>query len=70
LSVNWEIIEPGRILAVADPEYLGVFPIRVELLAEPANKFVLGEPRYAWLFYELISQAIINPRGVATGSKS
>lgn len=69
LSVNWEIVPPGRVFAVADPEYLGVFPIRVELFAEPANKFVLGEPRYAWLFYELISQTVINPRGVATGSK-
>jgi len=38
-------------------------------MAEPANKFVFGEPRYAWLFYELISQVVINPRGVALGTK-
>jgi len=69
LSTNWEIVPPGSVFAVTDPDYLGVFPIRVELMSEPANKFVFGEPRYAWLFYELISQAIINPRGVALGTK-
>lgn len=69
LSVDWEIVPPGKVYALTDPDYLGVFPIRVELFAEPANKFVLGEPRYAWLFYELISQAVINPRGVAVGNK-
>lgn len=69
LSTNWEIVPPGKVFAVTDPEYLGVFPIRVELMSEPANKFVFGEPRYAWLFYELISQAVINPRGVAMASK-
>lgn len=69
LAVNWEIVPPGKVFAVADPDYLGVFPIRVELMAEPANKFVFGEPRYAWLFYELISQVVINPRGVALGTK-
>lgn len=68
-SVNWEIVPPGSVYAVTDPEYLGVFPIRTELHAEPANKFVFGEPRYAWMFYELIGQAIINPRGVALGSR-
>ena len=69
LAVNWEIVPPGKVFALADPDYLGVFPIRVELMAEPANKFVFGEPRYAWLFYELISQVVINPRGVALGTK-
>jgi hypothetical protein len=69
LAVDWQIVPPGTVYAVTDPDYLGVFPIRVELFAEPANKFVFGEPRYAWLFYELISQAVINPRGVAKGSK-
>jgi len=69
LSVNWEIVPAGTVYAVTDPDYLGVFPIRVELFAEPANKFVFGEPRYAWLFYELISQVVINPRGIAKGSK-
>lgn len=70
LSTNWEIVPPGKVYAVTDPDYLGVFPIRVELMSEPANKFVFGEPRFAWMFYELISQAVINPRGVAVGSKS
>ena len=68
-NVNWEIVPPGKVYALTDPDFLGVFPIRVELLAEPANKFVFGEPRYAWMFYELIAQSIINPRAVALGTK-
>jgi hypothetical protein len=68
-SANWEIVPPGKIFAIADPDFLGVFPIRVELFSEPAHKFVLREPRYAWMFYELIAQTIINPRGVALATK-
>jgi hypothetical protein len=69
LAVNWEIVPPGTVYAITDPDYLGVFPVRTELFSEPAPKFVLREPRYAWMFYELISQAIINPRGVAVATK-
>lgn len=67
---TFEILQPGEVVAVTAPEYLGGMPIRVELFSEPVNEFMEGRPRQGWFWYELISQVLVNPAGVAIGSKT
>lgn len=67
---TYEILQPGEVLAVTTPEYLGGMPVRVELFSEPVNEFMEGRPRQGWFWYELISQVLANPAGVAYGSKT
>lgn len=64
---TYEILQPGHVVAVTAPEYLGGMPIRVELFSEPVNEFMMGKPRQGWFWYELISQVLVNPAGVAIG---
>jgi hypothetical protein len=66
---TYEILQPGHVVAVTAPEYLGGMPVRVELFSEPVNEFVLGKPRQGWFWYELISQVLVNPAGVSIGTK-
>ena len=66
---TFEILQPGEVVAVTAPEYLGGMPIRVELFSEPVNEFMEGRPRQGWFWYELISQVLVNPAGVAQGTK-
>jgi len=67
---TYEILDPGQVLGVTDPEHLGGMPIRVELLSEPTNEFYEGRPRKGWFWWELISQVLVNPNGVAMGQKT
>jgi hypothetical protein len=67
---TFEILDPGDAIAVTAPEYLGGMPVRVELFSEPVNEFMEGRPRQGWFWYELISQVLSNPAGVALGLKS
>lgn len=66
---TFEVLDPGQVIAVTSPEYLGGMPIRVELFSEPINQFMDGKARQGWFFYELLSMALINPAGVALGSR-
>jgi len=66
---TFEILQPGEVVAVTAPEYLGGMPVRVELFSEPVNEFMEGRPRQGWFWYELISQVLVNPAGVAQGTK-
>jgi hypothetical protein len=67
---TFEILQPGEAYALTDPEHLGVMGTRVELFSEPVNEYMLGNPRQGWFWYELISQSIHNPAGVAYGQKT
>lgn len=67
---TYEILQPGEVLAVTTPEYLGGMPVRVELFSEPVNEFMEGRPRQGWFWYELISQVLANPAGVSYGQKT
>jgi hypothetical protein len=67
---TYEILDPGEVVAVTAPEYLGGMPVRVELLSEPTNEFHEGRPRKGWFWWELISQVLITPAGVALGLKT
>lgn len=65
----FEPVPPGTVYAVSRPEYVGGMPIRVPLQSEPTNKFLLGEPVKGWYLYEMISQVVLVPRGVAKAVK-
>lgn len=63
-----KMVPPGTVYAAADPEFVGVMPIRQEAEVLPAD-----EPRLlklGWVVSEIIGIGIVNPRGVAKGDKS
>ncbi len=63
-----KIVPPGTIYGCADPEFVGVMPIRQDIEVLPAD-----EPRrlsLGWVVSEIIGLAIVNPRGVAAARKS
>jgi hypothetical protein len=62
------IVPQGKIFLLPDPQFLGVFPIQYSLDVEEDNRvesFWRG-----WVFDEMVSMAILNPRGIATITKS
>jgi len=63
-----KIVPPGTVFATADPEFVGVMPIRQDIEVLPAD-----EPKslkLGWVVNEIIGIGIVNPRGVAVGRKS
>ena len=63
-----KIVPPGTVYGCADPEFVGVMPVRQDIEVLPAD-----EPRQlklGWVVSEIIGTAIVNPRGVAAGRKS
>lgn len=63
-----KIVPVGTVYGAADPEFVGVMPVRVDVEVLPAD-----EPRrlsLGWVVYEEIGLAIVNPRGCAAGRKS
>jgi hypothetical protein len=63
-----KIVPAGTVYACADPEFVGVMPIRQDIEVLPAD-----EPRrlmLGWIISEIIGIGIVNPRGVAAGRKS
>ncbi len=52
----------GEILVLADPEFLGVIPVRIDLdQMEAPNPDIL---QYGWVFYEYISVGVLTDVGV------
>jgi hypothetical protein len=63
-----KIVPPGTVYACADPEFVGVMPVRQDIEVLPAD-----EPRQlklGWVVSEIIGIGIVNPRGVSKGGKS
>lgn len=63
-----KIVPPGTVYSCADPEFVGVMPVRQEAEVLPAD-----EPRLlklGWVVSEIIGLGIVNPRGCAKGMKS
>jgi len=63
-----KIVPPGTVYSCADPEFLGVMPVRQDIEVLPAD-----EPRrlsLGWVISEIIGIGIVNPRGCARGNKS
>jgi len=62
------VVPTGKAFLLPEPNFLGVFPIQYSLDVEEDNKveaFWRG-----WVFDEMVSMAILNPRGIATITKS
>ena len=49
---TFEVVPSGDIYCVTAPEFLGGFPIWVELFSEPVNQFMQGKPVRGWFWYE------------------
>ena len=63
-----KIVPPGTIYGVADPEFVGVMPIRQDIEVLPADE--PKQLKLGWVVSEIIGLAIVNPRGVSAGRKS
>jgi hypothetical protein len=63
-----KIVTPGSVFGLADPEFVGVMPVRQDIEVLPAD-----EPKrlsLGWVVSEIIGIGIVNPRGVGVGRKS
>jgi hypothetical protein len=63
-----KIVTPGTIFALADPEFVGIMPVRQDIEVMPAD-----EPKrlsLGWVVSEIIGIGIVNSRGCAVGRKS
>lgn len=63
-----KIVPAGTVYGAADPEFVGVMPVRADIEVYPAD-----EPKrlsLGWVVAEEIGIGIVNPRGVAAARKS
>lgn len=63
-----KIVPPGTVYAAADPEFVGVMPIRQDVEVLPADE--PKQLKLGWVVSEIIGIGITNARGVAAGRKS
>lgn len=63
-----KIVPPGTVYACADPEFVGVMPIRQDIEVLPADE--PKQLKLGWVVSEIIGLGIVNPRGTARGAKS
>jgi hypothetical protein len=63
-----KIVPPGTIYGAADPEFVGVMPIRQDIEVLPADE--PKQLKLGWVISEIIGIAIVNPRGCSAGRKS
>lgn len=63
-----KIVPPGTVYCLADPEFVGVMPIRQDIEVMPADE--PKQLKLGWVVSEIIGLGIVNPRGCAMGSKS
>lgn len=63
-----KIVPPGTVYGCADPEFVGVMPVRQDIEVLPADE--PKQLKLGWVVSEIIGIAIVNPRGVARGNKS
>jgi hypothetical protein len=63
-----KIVPVGSVFGVADPEFVGVMPIRQDIEVLPADE--PKQLKLGWVVNEIIGIGIVNPRGVSVGRKS
>jgi hypothetical protein len=61
-----KVVPSGRGFATADPEFVGVMPVRQDIEVLPADE--PKQLKLGWVVNEIIGIGIVNPRGVATGT--
>jgi len=62
------MVPQGKIFLLPNPEFLGVFPVLYSLDVEENHR--LESFWRGWVFDEMVSMAVLNPRGAATITKS
>lgn len=60
------VVPEGTIFGLADPEFVGVMPIRQDIEVIPADEPKLL--KLGWVVSEIIGIGIVNPRGVSIGN--
>jgi len=63
-----KVVPPGTVFGVADPEFVGVMPVRQDIEVLPADE--PKQLKLGWVVNEIIGIGIVNPRGVSVGRKS
>ena len=63
-----KVVPATRVFACADPEFVGVMPVRQDIEVLPADE--PKQLKLGWVVSEIIGIGIVNPRGVATGTTS
>jgi hypothetical protein len=63
-----KVVPSGTIFGVADPEFVGVMPIRQDIEVLPADE--PKQLKLGWVVNEIIGIGIVNPRGCAVGRKT
>lgn len=63
-----KVVPAGTIFGAADPEFVGVMPIRQDIEVIPAD--IPRELKLGWVVNEEIGFAVVNSRGVGVGRKS
>jgi hypothetical protein len=63
-----KIVPPGTVYAAADPEFVGVMPVRQDIEVLPADE--PKQLKLGWVISEIIGIGILTPRGVSAGRKS
>ena len=61
-----KVVPSGQAFACADPEFVGVMPVRQDIEVLPADE--PKQLKLGWVVSEIIGIGIVNPRGVATGT--
>ena len=61
-----KVVPVNRGFATADPEFVGVMPVRQDIEVLPADE--PKQLKLGWVVNEIIGVGIVNPRGVATGT--
>ena len=59
-----KVVPSGRAFACADPEFVGVMPVRQDIEVLPADE--PKQLKLGWVVSEIVGIGIVNPRGVAT----
>jgi hypothetical protein len=62
-----EVVPRGTVYVCTEGTFLGEMGIRLDLQSNPYDKFMLQETKKGWAFFEIIDQAVVNPRAVAMG---
>lgn len=60
-----KIVQPKQVFACAEPEFVGVMPVRQDIEVLPADE--PKQLKLGWVVSEIIGVGIVNPRGVSTG---
>lgn len=63
-----KIVPRGTVYALAEPEFVGVMPIRQDIEVLPADE--PKQLKLGWVVSEIIGIGIVNPRGIASADNS